>query len=297
MNIDLNLYKIFYIVAKKGCITKAAEQLYITQPAITQAIQSLEKQIGATLFIRTPKGVQLTQEAKVLFAFVEKGINYIQNGENKFKELMNIESGTLKIGASTTITQNILLEHLERFHEIYPKINIIIINDLTEELINLLRDGSVDLLILNLPVKEYKELEIIPFLTIHDIFAVGEKNFFLSNSRHEFSDLKKYDLIFQKNPSSTRNYLDKFLAKENIELIPKYEVVSFELVKDMTKIGLGVGYLTREFVSEEIRAGKIKELKFARQIPAREIGVVTLKNVISSFAVRAFLKLLKEGGK
>ena len=159
MNLDLNLYRIFYVVAKKGNITKAAEELFISQPAVTQAIHSLENQIGATLFIRAKKGVTLTEEAKVLFQFVESGLNYIQNGENKFRELMNVESGTLKIGASTTVTQHVLLKYLDIFREKYPNVNISIINDLTSDLVKLLREGSVDLLILNLPTKDFKDIE------------------------------------------------------------------------------------------------------------------------------------------
>ena len=152
MNIDFNLYYIFYVTAKNQNITKAAEELYVSQPSVTQAIKSLEKQIGATLFIRTKKGVKLTEEASILYEFIKEGITYIKNGENKFQELMNLQEGTLKIGASTTVTENVLVPYLQKFKELYPKISISIINHLTTDLIKLLRNGSVDLLILNLPM-------------------------------------------------------------------------------------------------------------------------------------------------
>lgn len=290
-NIDLNLYKIFYVVAKRGNITKAAEELYISQPAVTQAIHSLENQIGAPLFIRAKKGVTLTEEAKVLFQFVESGLNYIKNGENKFKELMNIESGTLKIGASTTITQHILLKYLDLFQNRYPNINISITNDLTLNLVKLLREGSVDLLILNLPTKEYKDIDVVPFLEVHDTFMVGKRKKDLINSTLDLENINN-EFIFQKYPSNTRTFLNKYLNDNNIDIIPRYEVVSFSLVKDMTKMGLGIGYITKEFALEELKAGELFELNYNNKVPSRQIGLATLNNIIPSFAAKEFINII-----
>lgn len=291
MNIDLNLYRIFYVVAKRGNITKAAEELYISQPAVTQAIHSLENQIGATLFIRAKKGVTLTEEAKVLFQFVETGLNYIKNGENKFKELMNIESGTLKIGASTTVTQHVLLKYLDLFQDRFPNVGISITNDLTQNLVKLLREGSVDLLILNLPTKESKDVEIVPFLEVHDTFMVGKRKKELINKKIDLNNIKE-DFIFQKSPSNTRKFLDSWLTDNNIEINPKYDVVSFNLVKDMTKMGLGIGYITKEFAAKEIENNELFELDINPKVPSRHIGIATLKDMIPSFAAREFINII-----
>ncbi len=291
MNIDLNLYRIFYEVAKRGNITKAAEELYISQPAVTQAIHSLEKQIGATLFIRAKKGVTLTEEAKVLFQFVESGLNYIKNGENKFKELMNIESGTLKIGASTTITQHVLLKYLDVFQERYPNVSISIVNNLTQDLVKLLREGSVDLLILNLPTKEYKDIDVVPFLEVHDTFMVGKRKIDLLNKKLDLTKIKE-DFIFQKSPSNTRLFLNNYLNSNNIDIIPKYDVVSFNLVKDMTKMNLGIGYITREFAIKELESGELFEIDYTPKIPSRNIGIATLSNTIPSFTTKKFIDII-----
>ena len=291
MDIDLNLYRIFYEVAKRGNITKAAEELYISQPAVTQAIHSLEKQIGATLFIRAKKGVTLTEEAKVLFQFVESGLNYIKNGENKFKELMNIESGTLKIGASTTVTQHVLLKYLDIFQERYPNVSISIVNNLTQDLVKLLREGSVDLLILNLPTKEYKDIDIIPFLEVHDTFMIGKRKSNLLNKTLDLTKVKE-DFIFQKSPSNTRLFLNNYLNNNNIDIIPKYDVVSFNLVKDMTKMNLGIGYITKEFAIKELESGELFELDYTPKIPSRNIGIATLSNTIPSFTTKKFIDII-----
>ena len=294
MNIDLNLYLLFHTVAKLGSITKAAEELYVSQPAITQNIKTLEHQLGATLFIRTKKGVTLTEEAKVLYNYIDEGITYIKNGEAKFQELMNLQDGTLKIGASTTVTQHVLLPYLEKFTTLYPNINVSITNHLTSDLIKLLRNGTVDLLILNLPTTEHGDLEIIPFMEVHDILAVGEKLKSLSLKEQQLKDLQKKDFIFQKSPSNTREFLNNFLTKEKIEIIPKYDVVSFNLVKDMTTIGLGIGYLTKEFIDSEIQSKKLFPLNINPTIPPRKIGLVTLKKNIPSFASRSFINIILE---
>lgn len=291
MDIDLNLYRIFYEVAKRGNITKAAEELYISQPAVTQAIHSLEKQIGATLFIRAKKGVTLTEEAKVLFQFVESGLNYIKNGENKFKELMNIESGTLKIGASTTVTQHVLLKYLDVFQERYPNVSISIVNNLTQDLVKLLREGSVDLLILNLPTKEYKDIDVVPFLEVHDTFMVGKRKIDLLNKKIDLTKIKE-DFIFQKSPSNTRLFLNNYLNSNNIDIIPKYDVVSFNLVKDMTKMNLGIGYITREFAIKELESGELFEIDYTPKIPSRNIGIATLSNTIPSFTTKKFIDII-----
>ena len=294
MNIDFNLYYIFYVTAKHQNITKAADELYVSQPSVTQSIKSLENQIGATLFIRTKKGVALTEEAKVLYEFIKEGITYIKNGENKFQELMNLQEGTLKIGASTTVTENILIPYLKEFNELYPKISISITNHLTADLIRLLRNGSVDLLVLNLPTKESNDLKITPFCEVHDTFMVGEKYKYLTKEKFDISTLANIDFIFQKSPSNTRNFLDNWLTSENILITPKLEVVSFHLVKNLTKAGMGIGYLTKEFVMSEIENKELFVLPIVQTIPPRKIGIVTLKKNVPSFAARQFLNLINK---
>lgn len=292
MNTDLNLYYIFHTVAKLGSITKAAEELYVSQPAVTQSIKTLENLMGATLFIRTKKGVSLTEEAQVLYNYINEGLTYIRNGEAKFQELMNLQEGTLKIGASTTVTQHVLLTYLEKFTNLYPNINVSITNHLTSELITLLRNGTVDILILNLPTEETLDLEITPFMEVHDIFVVSKKFKNLTEKEQNLQDLSKYNFIFQKSPSNTRTFLNNFLSSKNINISPKYDVVSFNLVKDMTKIGLGIGYLTKEFIESEIKNKELYPLTTNPTISPRQIGLVTLKKNIPSFAARSFINLI-----
>ena len=277
-----------------GSITKAANSLYISQPAVTQAIKNLEDKIGATLFVRAKKGVVLTEEAKVLYNYIETGINYIKNGENKFKELKNIGSGTLRIGASTTITHYVLLPLLEKYQELYPNVNISIVNNLTRDLVKSLREGSLDLLVLNLPTKETKDILVTPFLTVHDYFMVGKRKQNLSKEKKPLKSLENEDFIFQKQPSNTRSFLDNWLAENHVNFIPKYDIVSFNLVKDMTKMGLGIGYITEEFAQDELNKKELFKLDVEPKVRSREVGYATLKNSIPSFATRALIDLIQK---
>ena len=117
MNIDLEYYKIFYYVGSLGKISLAAQKLCISQPAVSQAVKHLETQLGTKLFIRTPKGVRLTTEGEVLFSYIKQGYEYILLGEKKFKEMLDLELGEIRIGASDMTLKYYLLPFLEKFHK------------------------------------------------------------------------------------------------------------------------------------------------------------------------------------
>lgn len=154
-----------------GSISKAANFLYISQPAVTKCIKRLEQELEITLFYRTPKGVTLTENGKIFFEFIKNGVESFLNGEHKLTELNTLETGCLKIGASTTVMRYFLLPIIEKFHKKYPKIEISIVNHLTSTMISLLKKGSLDLLIINLPMKSDNTLNVIPCTKLHDCFA------------------------------------------------------------------------------------------------------------------------------
>ena len=163
MNINFELYRIFYVVANNGNITKASEELNISQPAVSKSIKNLEDQLGGPLFVRTKRGVILTEEGKEFYEYIKHAMEYINNAENKFTDLINLETGCIKIGVSTTLTKEFLLPYLEKFHELYPKIDIQIMTYLTSDLIPKLRNGLIDLegivrlLIFSLEEEDIKE--------------------------------------------------------------------------------------------------------------------------------------------
>lgn len=294
MNINYESYKTFYCVAKNGSISKSSQILLISQPAVTYQIKTLEEQLGVTLFIRTKKGVTLTEEGKIFLQFIEKGIESFKNGENALTNLKNLEYGTIRIGASTTVAKHVLMPFLEKFHQKYPHIDIEISNNLTEILLSELRNGNLDILLLNLPMEETKDLKITKVMEVHDIFVSNKEYYDKINGKILLNNLKNYPLLFQKRPSNTRAYMDTYLKENHVNLIPKMEIVSYNLIMDFIKIGFGIGYATKEFITEELQKKELYELDVFPKVPKRFIGMVTLKQTIPNFSVNKLIDLMIE---
>ncbi|MBQ8299737.1 MAG: LysR family transcriptional regulator [Clostridia bacterium] len=293
MEINYESYKIFYFVALYGSISKAANYLYISQPAITKSIQKLENELGITLFNRSPKGVSLTENGKIFYDFIKNGVESFMNGEHKLTSLKNLETGVIKIGASATVTRYFLLPFIEKFHALYPNIDISITNHLTNTLVSSLKKGSLDLLIVNLPMENDTSLKVIPCATLHDCFAGNENYKKQFSKKISLRDLvETYPIITQKEPSNTRAFLNSLMIKNNIDFHPKFDIVSYGLVKDFAKIGMGISYITKEFAEEELEKELLFEIPIKEKIPERHLGIVLPKNTITSFATEKLIEII-----
>lgn len=292
MNISLDLYRLFYVVAKEGSISKAANILFISQPAITLQIKKLESELGVSLFTRTKHGVVLTEEGSVLFEYIKSAIDNIINGENALSNLRNLDSGIIRIGASTTVSKHVVIPYLEKFHEMYPKIEIQIVNSLTTNLLKELRNGNLDILFLNLPMDENKDLKIIPITNVHDIFVGNKKYFDLTKGKISLEELNNYPLLFQKMPSNTRAYLNNYLKSNNTDLKPQLEVVSYNLIMDLVSAGFGIGYATKEFIKSELEKKELYEIKVKPSIPKRYIGIATIDKKTPNYSVKKLIEMI-----
>lgn len=295
MNINYEYYKIFYTVALYGNITKAANSLYISQPAVTKSLQKLENELEITLFNRSPKGVTLTENGKIFYEFVKNGVESFMNGEHKITSLKNLETGTIKIGASSTVTKYFLVNFIEKFHILYPNIDISITNNLTNNLISDLKKGSLDILIANLPMENDEDLTITPCAILHDCFA-GNSNYKKQISQKiSLNDLvSNYPIVTQKEPSNTRAFLNSLMKKNKVDFHPQFDIVSYALVKDFAKIGLGISYITKEFSKEELENKFLFEIPIKETIPTRNLGIVLPKNMICSLATKKLIEIITE---
>ncbi len=295
MNIDFELYRIFYVVANHCNITKASEELSISQPAISKSIKNLEEQLGGQLFIRTKRGVVLTEEGKEFYNYIKQAIEYINNAENKFTDLINLETGCIKIGISTTLTKEFLLPYLERFHSLYPKIDIQIITYLTSDLMPKLRNGLIDIVILNLNKKNYgNDIDIIKCKKINDCFVVNNKYKDLINKEMSLNDLNNYPLILQARGSNTREFLDNIASENGVVLKPNIELASYSLVIEFSKIGFGIGYATKEYIKKELKNKELFELKIKEKIPSRYIGIALSKNHVPNFSTKKLIEIISK---
>lgn len=293
MNIDYELYRIFYIVAKNGNITRASKELLISEPAVSKSIKNLEGYLGAPLFTRTKKGVNLTTEGITLYEYISKGIEYFKSGEAKFNELINLESGTIRIGINTTLTKEFLMPYLETFHKLYPNINIEIRTNLTSELKSMLKDGLIDMHILNLTNEETKnDFNIIKCKTITDCFVSNKP----IKEKISIKELNNYPLILQDKNSNTRKFLDDFANKHEITLKPKIEIGSYYLVSEFSRIGLGIGYVTKDYIKNNLDNKELFIVPIKERIPSREIGILLNKNTTPNFSTKELIKIITQNG-
>lgn len=291
MNIDYELYRIFYIVAKNGNITRSSKELLISEPAVSKSIKNLEGYLGAPLFTRTKKGVNLTTEGITLYEYISKGIEYFKSGEAKFNELINLESGTIRIGINTTLTKEFLMPYLETFHKLYPNINIEIRTNLTSELKSMLKDGLIDMHILNLTNEETKnDFDIIKCKTITDCFVSNKP----IKEKISIKELNNYPLILQDKNSNTRKFLDDFANKYEITLKPKIEIGSYYLVSEFSRIGLGIGYVTKNYIKNNLDNKELFIVPIKEKIPSREIGILLNKNTTPNFSTKELIKIITQ---
>ena len=292
MNINFELYRIFYVVANCSNITKASKELNISQPAISKSIKILEEQLNGQLFIRTKRGVILTEEGAEFYKYIKQAIEYINNAENKFTDLINLDTGCIKIGISTTLVKEFLLPYLEKFHSLYPKIDVKIITGLTSDLVSKLKNGLIDILIFNTNSNSSSDLSIIKCKKINGGFVANKKYSNLINKEISLKDLNNYPLILQAKGSNTRTFLDDFTMKHNTILKPNIELSSYQLVAEFAKIGFGIGYVTLEFASKYIENNELFKINLKETIPSRYIAIATSKNHLPNFSSKKLIELI-----
>jgi len=293
MNINLEYYKIFYYVTKYGSFTGAAEELCVSQPAISQGIKLLENNLGSSLFIRTQKGVKLTPEGEVLYSYIARGYESILLGESKFKKMIDLENGEIRIGASDMTLQFYLLSYLEIFHEKYPKIKVTVTNAPTPETLEYLYEGKIDFGVVSAPFQAKAEIHITEVQTIEDVFVVGNRFEYLKNKKIEYQDLEKLPIICLERNTSTRAYIDEYLKTNGVVLEPEFELATSDIIVQFTLRNLGIGSVVRNFAEKYIESGELFELKFQKQIPKRNFCIITSdKNPIST-AAKELLNMMK----
>lgn len=290
MNVDLELYRVFYTVAKHKHMTKASEELHTSQPAISQSIKKLEAQLGGTLFLRSNKGMELTEEGKMFYEYVKGALELINNAENEFTSFKDLSKGEIKIGCSTTLTKLVLMNALKDFHLDYPNININITNDLTSNLINDLKLGKLDFVIFNESNIKETNLNLEKIKELKQGFIYNPE--FFDDNVNSFENLNNIPLILQKEESNSRKLLDYIALQNNVKLIPKMEVVSQELITEFTNIGLGIGFAIIALAKRNYK--NLKELNINKKIPNINIYLATNKSISLTFASKMFIKYLKK---
>ena len=294
--VDLDLYRVFYTVAKCGSLTKAAEELYISQPAVSQAIKQLESQLGGKLFNRVSRGMELTETGgKQMFDIVEQALKMLDSAEDRFRERRNIATGQIRIAAADTIVTHFLMRYIKKYHEIYPNVNIIFKNSTTKEALDMIKSNKADIGMVNLPIYDKDVIMTGQTGIIEDIFVASDKYKELFDKNLSLRDLPDYPVLMLDGTTSTTKEINDFFDSMSIKIVPEFEAGSIELLIEMAKNGLGIACVPRRYVLDELAKKELREVKVTPSLPFRATGVIIRGEIEEhSFAVKEFIKVLDD---
>ncbi len=286
---NLELYRVFYLAAKERSLSRAAERLYVTQPSVSHAIKQLEEGLSITLFHRGPKGVTLTDEGAILFEHVRQALDALESAERLLSETAGLLRGELRIGGGDSLIKYYLLSHLSTFCRDYPQINLNLVNGTTAEIIQQVKSGRIDFGIVRLPIQD-DSLIALEAITVEDCFVTGPRFAHLAAEPISLTDLQQYPIILFTKTSTSRRFIEEFAASHGVALEPEIELASVDLLIEFAKAGLGISFVTRQFVQHEFDNGSLVELPLVQPIPSRKVGIVYLKNRRLSPATSVFIK-------
>lgn len=288
----LEHYRVFCKVAQNHSFSKAAQELFLSQPAISQAIRQLEEQLGTQLFLRSSKRVELTAEGQLLYEYASSALGLLESAEQQLGGLQTLSVGQLRLGAGDITVRHLLLPCLEQFHQLYPQVHLSIYNRTSAGSLELLRAGRIDAAFVSLPIED-ERIAVHWETPVQDIFVAGERFSHLRSRPISDRELSALPLIMLEQKANSRSYVQRFFLRRGIDLKPEIELASYELMSELARINLGLSCLVRQFCQQELDDGKIFEVPLQNPIPERSIGMVSLSGVSLSPAVSRFLELLQ----
>ena len=291
IDINYELYNVFYYVAVSLSFSEASKQLFISQSAVSQSIKTLEKKLGINLFIRSTKRVQLTPEGETLLRHIEPAMNLIKRGENQLMEAGKLGGGQLRIGASDTICRYFLVPFLNQFHKTHPSVHIKVTNQTSTKCVDLLEMGQVDLIVTNYPNSRLNHGEHMRQIhTFKDCFIAGASYYpELKDKKIHLKDLLTYPIMMLDRKSTTSEFLHNLFQQHQLDLVPEIELGSNDLLIDLAKIGLGIAFVPDYCVPG---SGDLFTLDIAEELPARNLVIAHNPQLPLTIAAKEFLEML-----
>lgn len=286
MNISTEFYRVFYKVAQLKSFSRAAEELFISQSAVSQSIKNLEKKLGFPLLLRTTKSVQLTLDGRLLFSQLEQAFRIIENAEEGLKYRYNPHGGQIVFAATDTLCKYFLLPKIKLTSQAYPNIKFKIINGTSFECIDLLKNAAVDFALINIPENSDNYLEILKKYDFQDVFIASE-DYPIQNSA-SLAEIAQQPLLVLDVKSVTRSFLEKLFARHRIAFNPEIQLQNMDLLIDMAEMGMGISFVPDLYVKNR----KVKQIKLKEELPQRSFGLISLKNMPLTPAAETFLSLL-----
>ncbi len=291
---NLTLYRVFYAVANLGNISGAAEQLFISQPAVSQSIRKLEENMKCPLFVRKSRGVELTEEGKILYEHVEEALNVLNQAEASISSGIEEGKGHLRIGTNNALCQRYLLPYLNIFLQMYPKMHVSITCGSSENTMLALTRHEIDVALVHGQDVD-KTMKAHPLGLLSVIFVAKAKYYkrlgpIVGDNIGKL--FQKSTLVLLKKQDGIRQALDKALEKKHIKPQNILEANDLDVVLDFTRLGMGIGCIAKEFIEEELEAGTLVEVPVAIEFSPVEVAFVRLDESISNPALKKFREML-----
>lgn len=267
-------YKIFYYVGKHKNITKASAELYSSQPAVTRAIQKLESELGCRLFMRNKNGVEFTYEGKVLHEYISIAHSYISKGEEEVKHAIDVETGTIYIGASVTSLHEFLFEFINMFKAKHPKVKLKINTGSNNSTVERLRDGIIDIAFVSTPCNNTKNLRLTTVHTFRDILIAGNNYSYLKNTVLQLKDTSDYPIVSLRHSMQLRQFLDEVFISNNLTFSPEIEADGADLIVPMISNNLGLGFVPQSMAKSAIARNRVFEVPLDYTMPTRQINMI-----------------------
>ena len=292
MDINYELYKVFYYVAKTLSFSEAATELFISQSAVSQSVKVLEKRLNQVLFIRSTKRVSLTKEGEMLFKHIEPAINLISRGENQLLNSTPAGGMQLRIAASDTICRYFLVPYLNTFHKTYPDVHIRIINGTSLKCAELLETNQVDLIIANSPNSALNNNQKIQDITtFRDVFVAKPDIFPYKDCKLSLADLQKLPILMLSKLSTTSAFLHNLFLQHSLDLVPAIEISSNDLLIDLAKIGLGIAFVP-DFCISNTSEEELIVLETKQPLPERKLVAAYDESLPLSEPAKFFIQLM-----
>ena len=294
MDINYELYKVFYHVASTLSFSEASKQLFISQSAVSQSIKTLERKLDQTLFIRSTKHVQLTPEGEILLRHIEPAMHFIRRGEAQLLDAA-ATGGQIRIGASDTICRYFLVPYLERFHRDFPSAHIKVINQTSIKCVELLETGQVDLIVTNYPNQYLSNVSSIKKIrTFKDVFIANKSFEQLKGQKLSYEQLSKYPILMMDKRSTTSEFLHRLFQQHHLDLVPEIELTSNDLLIDLARIGLGIAFIPDFCIQEPNDDLFIVETE--EELPTRELVIAHNEQIPLTKASEEFLNYFEDCG-
>ncbi|MEM8804640.1 MAG: LysR family transcriptional regulator [Cyanobacteria bacterium P01_G01_bin.38] len=291
----LDQLRILKAIAAEGSFKRAADSLYVSQPAVSLQVQNLERQLDVPLFDRGGRRAQLTEAGHLLLEYGDRILSLCQETCRAIEDLQNLQGGTLIVGASQTTGTYLLPRMIGLFRKRYPEVAVQLHVHSTRRTSWSVANGQIDLAIIGgeVPPELQESLEIIPYAEDELALIMPVFHPLANNEAINREDLYKLKFISLDSQSTIRKVIDQVLTRGGIEtrrLRIEMELNSIEAIKNAVQSGLGVAFVSVSAIEKELQMGVLHRAKIDSVVVKRMLSVIFNPNRYRSTAAESFTR-------